>query len=108
MNPVILATGAITGLGVALLVREALPAPPDLRAALERLDAPAHIPAAKTTVAGRVAARLATRARLPRRDLDLLQKSAERFVLEKLVGVLAGLALPAAFGGVALLLGIGL
>ncbi|MEO3861328.1 type II secretion system F family protein [Acrocarpospora sp. B8E8] len=116
MNTAILLAGGACGLGVALLVRELLPAPPDLQAALDRIDGrrlDGGGDAAASGIAGnlgaggwaaRLAAGLAGRLPVPRRDLDLLARSVDRFMLDKLLCLLLGLTFPAIAGFLGLLL----
>ncbi|MFJ2191649.1 hypothetical protein ACIOJE_27570 [Kitasatospora sp. NPDC087861] len=103
MSPYALLAGAILGAGLALLLRELIPAPPDLGAVLERIDAaPARRePDAPAEAApwweraGTAAAdRFATVLRLPLRDLDLTGQSPGNFVAAKTAMAAGGLLLP--------------
>jgi pilus assembly protein TadC len=100
----VLLAGAIVGLGIFLCVRELFPAPPALTAALDRFTpqgrrpASDAVPASTTTQVGRwLAARIAGTAldvRLPRRDLALLGKSIEGYLVQKVAMALFGLSVP--------------
>lgn len=97
--------GAVVGLGVALIVRELIPAPPDLGAALARLrDTPSRPHDRHTATPGgghamrqrlggwlpRAAARLGLP--VPRRDLDLVGRTVESYLAGKVALAVAGLA----------------
>jgi type II secretion system (T2SS) protein F len=101
----LIAAGAAAGLGLFLIVAEAVPAPPRIDAALARIDGPA--PAAPRggqsleAIVGRwMAAHLAGTGGLviPRTDLALLGRTPEKFLVHKLVAAMAGLASFALFG----------
>ncbi|MGW2866450.1 hypothetical protein [Streptomyces sp. NPDC001205] len=88
--------GCLIGAGLALVVREMAPAPPKLGPALKRLGPPAL--AAGTAMPEQradhlVGAWLVARipAPLPRADLDLLNQTAEQFLLNKVLLGLVGL-----------------
>lgn len=108
MNPAVAIAGAMIGLGLFLLIAELRPAPPRLDAILGNLEAPSASGSAfgdsATTGPGtpgrRLAARLAGPGGLPipRKDLGLLGRSAEKHVLSKLGCGLLGLLLPAVPG----------
>jgi Flp pilus assembly protein TadB len=90
--PVLLGGGA--GLGLAIIIAEAWPAPPRLGAVLARLDEPpAAAPAAGARGGPAAGAWLARSARLavPRADLAILGRSPETFFAHKLTAALAGL-----------------
>lgn len=91
--------GAVLGGGIALLISELRPAPPELSSALDRLHRP---PAAVSTAAAgeaqdRFLDRLGGRlvglswARIPYRELALVGRSPARFMAYKLVYTLVGL-----------------
>jgi Flp pilus assembly protein TadB len=97
-------SGVLAGLGVLLIARELRPAPPRLDLALAQIQ-PSRLPAPRPPAAAdrrqfvgawlvdhltRPAGVLA----LPRTDLALLQRPAERFMLDKLAWFLAGLITP--------------
>jgi pilus assembly protein TadC len=96
VNPWVIAAGAIGGLGIFLLVREALPAPARLDAALARLDA--------APAGGRRASPLARLARhlaaelpwlpVPSADLALLGQDRDVWIASKVTCGLLGLAVP--------------
>ena len=99
--PFVLA-GLCVGAGAGLVLMELIPARPDLGAALERFAPPPpptrRAPPAPGTLGlrDRIGARLAAQASgvpglLPARaDMAVLRRSAERFVFNKVAGVLAG------------------
>ena len=99
------ASGALLGLGVALLMWRLVPAQPDLRDALERLS-PDHArrrtPAvgAGTDTTGRLglwgmkALPAGVWGRTPSRELAILRKPLSRFYGEKILFALLGLAIP--------------
>lgn len=104
--PVLLA-GALTGLGIATLIRALLPAQPDLKAALDRLD-PTRTPPPAPAWAGPGWAAPAARRVLPRAvetlrlhryaaDLRVLGVSPEDLLLRKAGYTLLGAAFPAVF-----------
>lgn len=92
--------GGITGLGLYLVMRGALPAGPALGPALQRLHTTpaAAMPAAggsDVSPIGRwVAGRVGGRFRPPARELRLTGQSADRYVVEKLGFPLVGLLFP--------------
>lgn len=100
----VLLAGGLIGLGVALCVRELFPAPPALSAALDRFTPQNRRPTAEevpddaTARAGRwLAARIAGTAldvRIPRRDLALVGKSPEGYLVQKLGMAVFGLTVP--------------
>ncbi|RKS78608.1 type II secretion system (T2SS) protein F [Actinomadura pelletieri DSM 43383] len=100
----VLAAGGLVGLGLFLCVRELFPAPPQLAAAVDRFAPPTRRPAADVVPHGRTAQAgrwLATRitgtaldVRIPRRDLALIGKSTEEYLVQKLAMTGLGLAVP--------------
>ncbi|WP_327591321.1 type II secretion system F family protein (plasmid) [Nonomuraea sp. NBC_00507] len=104
-------SGALVGLGAFLLISPLTSTPPDLRAALARLDGDAAMTSG-TAAGGRVGAWLVAflarpgRLPIPHRDLDLLGQSVERFMLERLACLLLGLALPSLLSVVLTVAGI--
>jgi pilus assembly protein TadC len=100
----VLAAGGLIGLGVILCVRELFPAPPQLAAALNRYAPPTRrpptgmVPDGRTArVGGWLAARIAGTAldvRIPRRDLALIGKSPEEYLVQKLAMTGFGFAVP--------------
>lgn len=99
-----LAAGAVTGLGVGLLVCELLPGPPELGAALERMSAPAApavVAPAGATRRQRAGGYLVAHAHeipglsIPRTDLDLVGRDPETFLFNKVAATVFGaLAVP--------------
>jgi tight adherence protein C len=101
--PAGIAGGAVAGFGVFLAVREMLPATPALGPALRRLqDVPAATGPSRTPLTG-----LARFLRVPDRELALLGRTREQYVLSLLVSGLIGLALPPIAGFVLNLAGLG-
>ena len=102
MIPFMVACGALIGSGIFVLLREIRPAPPQLDAGLARLDGKhdddAGVPAEGLPGVQRLIARLAGPGGLsiPRRDLDLLGQTPEKFVTNKIGCLLLGLAVPIA------------
>jgi Flp pilus assembly protein TadB len=104
MIPGVLLSGALIGAGVFVWVRELFPAPPALGPALERYTSRGRRPPAGavtddlTARIGRwLAARIAGSAldvRIPRRDLALLGRTTETYLVQKLAMALFGLAMP--------------
>lgn len=98
--------GALIGAGVWVAINELRPAPPRLDVVLDRLDhhsggqaeAPAVAASPIQALLDRLAGRLAGPGGLPvpRKDLDLLGQSPQRFMLNKLGCLMLGLALPVA------------
>ncbi|MGG2463799.1 hypothetical protein ACO0M4_29055 [Streptomyces sp. RGM 3693] len=98
--------GAMIGVGLFLLVRELLPARPDLGSVLDRLETttPTPPPASRAGVSksadltervgARVLASAGTRLAVPRRDLDLLGITPAKHVGDKVVGAIGGFAMP--------------
>lgn len=96
----LIASGALVGLGIVLVVAELRPAPPRLDAALARIQSSSSgqaaapgPPSLDAAVGGWLAARLAgTRlAVIPRTDLALLGRTPEQFLLHKLIAAATGL-----------------
>jgi Flp pilus assembly protein TadB len=100
-------SGVLAALGLLMIARELWPAPPRLDKALAWIQ-PTHLPVLRTDATDggwreQVGARLVDHLSrpvgilaIPRTDLALLQRSAERFMLEKLTLFLAGLIAPGA------------
>jgi hypothetical protein len=112
----VIVAGVLGGLGIFIIVREIVPAPPRLDAALARLDhgvtlepdgtaRPAAAPAGK--LSERIAAELPWMP-VPAADLALLGKDRESWIASKVGCGLLGLAVPLAFVGLASLTGTGL
>jgi tight adherence protein C len=112
MTAITLASGAVTGLGVLLILRGLCPPRP----ALARLIAPAPLRPARPPASGwvkRIGAPLApllTAVGLPtpalRRDLALLERDIHGFLAEKVVGALALMLFFPAFPAAAMLAGV--
>jgi len=103
VNVWVIAAGILGGLGIFLIVRELVPAPARLDAALARLDQGALDPARSAEPAGRSAGRLAQRIAaelpwlpVPAEDLALLGKDRESWIASKIGCGLLGLACPLA------------
>ncbi|WP_329017466.1 type II secretion system F family protein [Micromonospora rifamycinica] len=97
--------GAAIGLGLFLLVREALPASPALGPALRRL----HRPAGVTVAAGRGPDWLGGFSRWlrpPHRQLALLDQTPEQYAMSILLSALVGLATPTVAGALLFLAGV--
>jgi Flp pilus assembly protein TadB len=108
----VIVAGVLGGLGVFLAVRELVPAPPSLDAALARLDAgsardPVTGAAPRSKMAERIAAELPWLP-VPASDLALLGKDRAGWIASKVACGLLGLAFPAALAGVAILAGTSL
>ncbi|MFI9272690.1 hypothetical protein ACIGXM_18495 [Kitasatospora sp. NPDC052896] len=115
ISPWAVLAGATAAGGLAVLISELRPAPPDLGQALERLHrAPNPRRTAATTVRASWYDQLGARAlavvgaRVPQQELALVGRTPARFMAHKLLFALIGLVLPgylsamAAVGGVAL------
>ncbi|MGW6912448.1 hypothetical protein ACWGB8_01295 [Kitasatospora sp. NPDC054939] len=109
----VLAGGAAAG-GIALLISELRPAPPDLGQALDRLhrtpvDRPLD-PDERPRWYDRVGERSLTLpgVRIPQRELALIGRTPSRFMAHKLLFALLGLVLPGYAGALAVVLDIGL
>lgn len=100
----VMLAGVLIGLGVFICVRELFPAPPALSAALDRFAPQTRRPSADMIADDRaarigrwLAARIAGTAldvRIPRRDLALVGKSTETYLVQKLAMTIFGLAVP--------------
>jgi tight adherence protein C len=97
--------GTAAGGGAFLFIREMLPLGPALGPALERLGRQA--PADQPLPAG-ILGRIARRLRVPERDLVLLGRTREQYVLSLLVSGLIGLATPVLLTFVFAVLGVSL
>ncbi|MGW2250358.1 hypothetical protein ACWCXH_09175 [Kitasatospora sp. NPDC001660] len=101
MSPWSVLAGAVAAGGVALLIAELRPAPPDLRQALDRLHrAPADRPEdpdERPRWYDRIGERsVALRGvRVPHRELALIGRTPARFMVHKLLFAVIGLMLPA-------------
>jgi Type II secretion system (T2SS), protein F len=94
----LIAAGAVTGLGIVLVIAGLRPAPPRLDAVLARLDAATTAAqpgprSLESALGGWLTARLARPGGLaiPRADLALLGRSPETFLVHKLAAAAAGL-----------------
>ncbi|MFI9642652.1 type II secretion system F family protein [Micromonospora sp. NPDC051925] len=99
--------GAAIGLGLFLLVREALPASPALGPALRRL----HQPPGTTVATGRGPDWLGGFSRWlspPHRQLALLDQTPEQYTMSILLSALVGLATPTVAGALLFLAGVGI
>lgn len=97
--------GSAVGLGLFLVVREALPATPALGPALRRL----HQPPGRVTDAGPDwLAGLSRWLRPPHRQLALLDRTPEQYALSVLLSALIGFATPAVLSAVLFLGGVSL
>ncbi len=98
MSPWIIGAGLLTGLGVWLAMTELVPAPPSLRAAVERLSASAAVatPGPTPPLSRRLARHLGAAApwlKVPAADLRLLGKEPDEWLASKVGLGLLGLAL---------------
>jgi hypothetical protein len=115
VNLWVIAAGILGGLGIFLAVRELVPAPDRLEAALARLDpGAAQEPGAAAGPAAAPPSRLAQRIAaelpwlpVPAADLALLGKDRARWIASKVGCGLLGLAFPPVLVGLASLAGIG-
>ncbi|MGW0436484.1 type II secretion system F family protein [Micromonospora sp. NPDC003197] len=98
--------GAIVGLGLFLLVREALPATPALGPALRRLHQPAGT--ARSAAGGGLdwLTGLTRALRPPHRQLALIGRTPEQYALSLLLSAMLGLAMPALSTVALFLLGV--
>ncbi|MFI1580773.1 type II secretion system F family protein [Embleya sp. NPDC020630] len=110
--PMVIVSGCVLGAGVAVLVRELWPAPPDLGNALHRLSG---MPKRRTEQTGskyddRLVAmvRHLPGFRVPHRELDLVGETVAQFVRTKALLALLGLLLPAMLSAVLTAAGIGI
>jgi hypothetical protein len=116
VNLWVIAAGILGGLGIFIAVRELVPAPNRLEAALARLDPgaalePRAAPGPGTTPAGRLAQCIAAQLPwlpVPAADLALLGKDREGWIASKIGCGLLGLAFPPLLVGLAALAGVGL
>ncbi|MGF1432342.1 type II secretion system F family protein [Kitasatospora sp. LaBMicrA B282] len=115
ISPWAVLAGGAAAAGLALLIAELRPAPPDLGQALERLHrAPADRREEAADAEERWYDRLGARslgwagARLPTRSLALIGRTPARFMAHKLLFALIGLVLPAYLSAMAEIAGFGL
>ncbi|MER7844580.1 hypothetical protein ABTZ03_11615 [Kitasatospora sp. NPDC096077] len=114
ISPWSVLAGAVAAGGIALLVAELRPAPPDLRQALDRLHrAPADRepdPDERPRWYDRIGERSLTLrgVTIPRRELALIGRTPARFMVHKLLFAALGLVLPAYLGAMAVLVDVGL
>ncbi|MFJ3789840.1 hypothetical protein [Kitasatospora sp. NPDC090091] len=114
ISPWSVLAGALAAGGIALLVSELRPAPPDLGQALERLHRTPAERVADPDERPRWFDRIGERSlglrgvRIPHRELSLIGRSPARFMAHKLLFALVGLVLPAYLGATAALLDMGL
>jgi Flp pilus assembly protein TadB len=107
VNLWIIMAGVLAGLGIFVVVRELVPAPSRLDAALTRLDAsadPGPATASRSKTAQRIAAELAWLP-VPASDLALLGKDRAGWIASKVACLLVGLAFPPLLAGLAALAG---
>ncbi len=119
----LLLVGGLTGLGVALVVFEFMPARPDLSAAMARLAGPGHLPAApavqlplaeRGAFQERLGAFLERHlrdtpgVRIPTQDLALIEKPVSSWFGEKAAFAILGLAFPTLLGALLAVAGISL
>jgi hypothetical protein len=112
----VLLLGALAGLGLTLVVAELVPAPPDLRSALERLanQRPSPIVAPATGLQDRLGRALLARGcslpglRPPVRELAILRIAPHEWLGEKALLAVIGLAFPPLLAGLLTVAGIGL
>ncbi|HEX4658542.1 MAG TPA: type II secretion system F family protein [Streptosporangiaceae bacterium] len=116
MNLWVIAAGILVGLGVFVAVRELVPAPSRLEAALARLDPGAAVESGSAAgrgaaPAGKLAQRIAAELHwlpVPTADLALLGKNREGWIASKVGCGLLGLAFPPLLVALASLAGTGL
>ena len=112
MNLWVIAAGILGGLGIFIAVRELVPAPSRLDAALARLDLGAALePGPGPAPAGRLAQRIASELHwlpVPSADLALLGKDRASWIASKVGCGLLGLAVPPLLAGLASVAGVGL
>jgi pilus assembly protein TadC len=112
VNLWVIAAGILGGLGVFITVRELVPAPSRLDAALARLDLGAALePGPGPAPAGRLAHAVASELHwlpVPAADLALLGKDRATWIASKVGCGLLGLAVPPLLAGLASLTGAGL
>ncbi|WP_406280869.1 hypothetical protein [Embleya sp. NBC_00896] len=109
--PEMIVAGCVAGAGIALLIRELWPAPPDLGHALHRLSGS---PRRRTEATGdhkgdRIAsfAQRIPGVKVPHRDLDLVGSSVADFFRSKALLALLGLLLPAFVTALMVVTGVG-
>jgi hypothetical protein len=114
ISPWSVLAGAAAAGGLALLIAELRPAPPDLRQALDRLhrapvDRPLD-PDERPRWYDRIGERSLTLRGItvPHRELALIGRSPARFMVHKLLFAALGLLMPAYLGAMALLMDVGL
>ncbi|MFH8380386.1 hypothetical protein ACH4E7_05535 [Kitasatospora sp. NPDC018058] len=114
ISPWSVLAGAAAAGGLALLIAELRPAPPDLRQALDRLHrAPADRPQdpdERPRWYDRIGERSLTLrgVSIPRRELSLIGRTPARFMVHKLLFAALGLVLPAYLGAMVVLMDVGL
>ncbi|MEV7778585.1 hypothetical protein [Kitasatospora sp. NPDC088351] len=114
ISPWSVLAGAIAAGGVALLVSELRPAPPDLGQALDRLHRTPADRVPDPDERPRWFDRIGERSiglrgvRIPQRELSLIGRAPARFMAHKLLFALIGLVLPAYLAAMAVLLDMGL
>lgn len=112
MNLWVIAAGILGGLGIFIAVRELVPAPSRLDAALARLDLGAALePGPGPAPAGRLVQRIASELHwlpVPAADLALLGKDRASWIASKVGCGLLGLAVPPLLAGLASVAGVGL
>jgi pilus assembly protein TadC len=112
VNLWVIAAGILGGLGIFIAVRELVPAPSRLDAALARLDLGAALePGPGPAPAGRLAQRIASELHwlpVPAADLALLGKDRASWIASKVGCGLLGLAVPPLLAGLASVAGVGL
>jgi Type II secretion system (T2SS), protein F len=110
MNPWVIAAGVLGGLGIFLAIREIVPAPARLDAALARLDSAAP-PGRRSSVSLRLARHISAELPwmpVPSADLALLGQDRDVWIASKLTCGLLGLAVPPVLVELLSLGGIGL
>ena len=112
MNLWVIAAGILGGLGVFIAVRELVPAPSRLDAALARLDLGAALePGPRPAPAGRLSHAIASELHwlpVPAADLALLGKDRASWIASKVGCGLLGLAVPPLLAALASVAGVGL
>jgi pilus assembly protein TadC len=112
VNLWVIAAGILGGLGIFIAVRELVPAPSRLDAALARLDLGAALePGPRPAPAGRLAHAVASELHwlpVPAADLALLGKDRANWIASKVGCGLLGLAVPPLLAGLASAAGVGL
>jgi pilus assembly protein TadC len=110
VNPWVIASGILGGLGIFLLAREIIPAPARLDAALARLDS-AAAPGRRASLALRLARRISAELPwlpVPSADLALLGQDRDAWIASKVTCGLLGLAVPPLLAELVSLGGVGL